>query len=154
MSALKAHKHYRQRKKDGLFKVAFWQLMSFLILILVVWVNEVLDVTSLWFNTPESAPNLYRGCMFTICIIGVAIVAVGHTYMQQKRIISGLLVVCSSCRKIRVDEHLWEQLDEYVSEHSLAAISHGICPACFEQISKEIEGLDLPEKKSTSDHRQ
>jgi len=150
MSEHKSHAHYSQRKKDGLFTVAFWQLMSFLLLILVVWVNEVLDVTSLWFGTPESAPNLFRGFMLTICIIGVAIVAVGHTYMQQKRIISGLLTVCSSCRKIRVDENLWEQLDEYVSEHSLAAISHGICPTCFEQISKEIEGLEMPRKKQAA----
>lgn len=142
----KRHAHYLERKKDGLFEVAFWQLMSFLLLILVVWVNEVLDITALWFGTTDSPPNLYRGFMLTICIIGVAVVAVGHTYTQQKRIISGLLTVCSSCRKIRVDEHMWEQLDEYVSEHSLAAISHGLCPTCFEQMSKEIEAMDLPGK--------
>jgi len=37
---------------------------------------------------------------------------------------------------------VWSQLDEYVAEHSLASISHGICPVCFEEMKKEIERLD------------
>jgi len=129
-----------------LFTVALWQMMTFLMLILLVWLNELMDLSALWFGTHPTSLNVYRGSALTIGVIIVAIVAVGNTYVQQKRIITGLLTVCSGCRKIRVDEHLWEQLDDYVSEHSLALISHGLCPQCFERMKKEISDLDTPAK--------
>ena len=136
----------RSRKVDALFSVAFWQLMTFLLLILLIWTNEVLDLTALWFNSPASKMNIYRGCVLTIGVIVVGIITVGHTYLQQKRIISGLLTVCASCRKIRLDDHLWEQLDEYVSEHSLALISHGLCPHCFEAMKREVDAMEKVKK--------
>jgi CheY-like chemotaxis protein len=43
----------------------------------------------------------------------------------------GLLPMCSYCRKVRVDEKYWQQLEGYVTEHSDAQFSHGICPECF-----------------------
>lgn len=141
MKAEAKHKHFSERKRDGLSQVAFWQLMSFMLLILMIWLNETLDLSSLWFGAAESEPNIFRGCVMTIGVIIVAVIAVGHTYVQQKRIISGLLTVCSTCRKIRVDEHMWEQLDEYISDHSLALISHGLCPHCFAEMQQEIESL-------------
>ncbi|MEI6787750.1 MAG: hypothetical protein WCG36_09435 [bacterium] len=137
----------RKPEKDGLFAVAFWQLMAFLMLILLIWTNEVLDLTALWFGARESGMNVYRGCVLTIGVILVGIITVGHTYLQQKRIITGLLTVCSGCRKIRLDDHLWEQLDEYVSDHSLALISHGLCPHCFEDMKREIDAME-PAKKT------
>jgi uncharacterized membrane protein (DUF485 family) len=142
MAASFEERQRRMQEKDGLISVAFWQLMAFLMLILLIWANEVLDLTSLWFAAPESEMNIFRGCVLTIGVILVAIITVGHTYVQQKRIITGLLTVCSSCRKIRVDDHLWEQLDEYVCDHSLALISHGLCPECYQDMKREVEAME------------
>lgn len=128
---------------DGLISVAFWQLMTFFMLILLVWLNELMDLAALWFGTPPNPPSIFRGCVLTIGTIVVAVVTVGHTYLQQKQIISGLLTVCSSCRRIRVDEELWEQLDEYIADHSVALISHGLCPHCFKAMQQEISALGL-----------
>jgi hypothetical protein len=133
---------------DGLISVAFWQLMTFFMLILLVWLNELMDLAALWFGVQPSPPSVFRGCVMTIGTIVVAVVTVGHTYLQQKRIISGLLTVCSNCRRIRVEDEVWEQLDEYISEHSLALISHGLCPQCFNEMQQEITslGLEAPAK--------
>jgi PAS domain S-box-containing protein len=46
------------------------------------------------------------------------------------KILSGMLPICSSCKKIRDDQGYWSQLETYVSDHSEAAFSHGICPEC------------------------
>src|SRR4051812_40977908 len=43
----------------------------------------------------------------------------------------GLLPMCSYCKKIRVDDKYWQQLEGYLSDHSDAEFSHGICPECF-----------------------
>lgn len=43
----------------------------------------------------------------------------------------GLLPICSYCKKIRNDRDYWEQLEGYISRHSDATFSHGICPDCM-----------------------
>lgn len=141
------HKHQHGRPKlfsgsgDGLVGVAFWQLLTFIMLVLLIWLNEIMDLAALWFGSAPAPMNVFRGCVMTIGTIVVAIVTIGHTYLQQKQIISGLLTVCASCRRIRVDQELWEQLDEYISEHSVALISHGICPKCFDEMQREIDAM-------------
>jgi DNA-binding response OmpR family regulator len=51
----------------------------------------------------------------------------------------GLLPLCSYCKRIRSDENYWQQLDRFVTEHSDARFSHGICPTCFEQVRAQFE---------------
>lgn len=58
--------------------------------------------------------------------------------------LSGLLPICASCKKIRDDKGYWNQLEGYISEHSSAQFSHGICPDCME----ELYGEYIPSKSS------
>ena len=44
--------------------------------------------------------------------------------------LSGLLPICASCKKIRDDRGYWNQLEHYITDHSEAGFSHGICPDC------------------------
>ena len=43
----------------------------------------------------------------------------------------GLLPMCAYCKKIRVDDQYWQQLEGYLSDHSDAEFTHGVCPDCF-----------------------
>jgi sigma-B regulation protein RsbU (phosphoserine phosphatase) len=45
--------------------------------------------------------------------------------------LQGLIPICSYCKRIRSDSNNWEQLENYISEHSEAQFSHGICPPCM-----------------------
>jgi len=45
--------------------------------------------------------------------------------------LQGLLPVCASCKKVRDDDGYWQQIESYISEHSDAKFSHGICPECM-----------------------
>jgi hypothetical protein len=51
--------------------------------------------------------------------------------------LSGLLPICSACKKIRDDRGYWKQLEDYIGEHSEAEFSHGICPQCAQQLYPE-----------------
>jgi len=53
--------------------------------------------------------------------------------------LTGLLPICSYCKRIRSDHDYWEQLESYITEHSGAQFSHGICPACLEKAIEEFE---------------
>ena len=58
--------------------------------------------------------------------------------------LTGLLPICSYCKRIRSDEDYWEQVESYISDHTDARFSHGICPPCLEKAMAEIdEGADL-----------
>jgi PAS domain-containing protein len=46
------------------------------------------------------------------------------------RTLSGLLPICSSCKKIRDDKGYWNQIETFIRDHSEAEFSHGICPDC------------------------
>jgi DNA-binding response OmpR family regulator len=49
------------------------------------------------------------------------------------RMLSGLLPICAYCKRIRDDQDYWKQIEHYLSEHSNARFSHGICPDCMRQ---------------------
>jgi len=51
--------------------------------------------------------------------------------------LSGLLPICAQCKKIRNDKGYWEQIEKFISEHSGAVFTHGICPECKENMMKE-----------------
>ncbi|MDD2367153.1 MAG: response regulator [Desulfuromonadaceae bacterium] len=45
--------------------------------------------------------------------------------------LEGIIPICMYCKNIRNDSDSWEQLEKYISEHSEAMFSHGICPDCM-----------------------
>lgn len=57
---------------------------------------------------------------------------------KQLNNLQGLLPICSSCKKIRDDKGYWNQIESYISEHSEAEFSHGICPACMKKLYPEM----------------
>ncbi len=65
--------------------------------------------------------------------------------LAQLKTLEGILPICSACKKIREDDGAWVGLDEYVSDHSAARFSHGMCPDC---IARLYPNYSPPGKKS------
>jgi len=79
-----------------------------------------------------------------------------NTELQDKiheiKTLSGLLPICAQCKKIRNDEGYWTQLEGYISEHTSATFSHGICPHCAEQLyPKAMEQLRFKDGPTDSE---
>ncbi|MCB0195878.1 MAG: response regulator [Anaerolineae bacterium] len=56
--------------------------------------------------------------------------------------LEGIVPICSYCKKIRDDKNYWQRIEQYITEHSEATFSHGICPDCYEQyIKPELDEL-------------
>lgn len=51
--------------------------------------------------------------------------------------LQGILPICSGCKKIRDDSGYWEQVEAYVSRHTGAQFSHGMCPGCLTKLYPE-----------------
>ena len=57
--------------------------------------------------------------------------------------LQGMLPICSYCKRIRNDDNLWTQVEAYVSEHSDADFTHGICPQCEDKyVRPQLEAME------------
>jgi hypothetical protein len=59
---------------------------------------------------------------------------------SQIQTLSGLLPICSWCKKIRDDQGYWKQLENYIESRSGATFSHGVCPECAKRMLAEARG--------------
>jgi len=58
--------------------------------------------------------------------------------LEEIKVLRGILPICMYCKQIRNDAGRWQQVEQYVSEHSDAAFSHGVCPECYKKLHPEI----------------
>lgn len=59
--------------------------------------------------------------------------------LTEVKTLSGLLPICSSCKKIRNDNGYWQQIEGYIHEHSGAQFTHGICPECAKKLYPDMD---------------
>lgn len=58
--------------------------------------------------------------------------------MDAIKTLQGIIPICASCKKIRDDKGAWNQLEAYISAHTEAAFTHGICPDCVQRLYPEL----------------
>ncbi|HVN95760.1 MAG TPA: hypothetical protein VMT62_04990, partial [Syntrophorhabdaceae bacterium] len=57
--------------------------------------------------------------------------------LAKIKTLSGFIPICASCKKIRDDRGYWNQLENYIREHSDADFTHGYCPDCMKKLFPE-----------------
>jgi phosphoserine phosphatase RsbU/P len=62
--------------------------------------------------------------------------------LDKVRQLRGLLPICSYCKRIRNDQNYWERVEVYVTEHTDAKFTHGICPTCLEAAQAEVDQME------------
>lgn len=60
--------------------------------------------------------------------------------LHRVKTLAGLLPICMHCKRIRDDEGYWERIEEYISAHTDALFSHGICPECLTEHYPTLRG--------------
>lgn len=70
-----------------------------------------------------------------------------HEALDHIKTLHGILPICAACKRIRDDKGSWSQIEAYVSDHSDAVFSHGLCPECVAKYYPEyaVEPRDEPE---------
>ncbi len=59
--------------------------------------------------------------------------------LRKVKQLSGLLPICMHCKKIRDDQGYWNQLEEYLQEHSEVEFSHSICKECAQKYYPDMD---------------
>ena len=61
-------------------------------------------------------------------------------FNKQVKTLESLIPICAYCKKVRNDDDLWEQIEQYVNERTGADFTHSICPSCLdEQVRPQME---------------
>ncbi len=119
--------------------VAFWQALGFLLLICVTWTAQVLDLSAIVFDASHPEDSWFYAWILTAAIIVIGFITVAHTYLQERRILRGLIRVCSYCHKVQIDPQAWQQMEIFVADRTLAEFTHGVCPTCYQKVSHQID---------------
>ncbi|GFO55495.1 hypothetical protein GMSM_25020 [Geomonas sp. Red276] len=61
--------------------------------------------------------------------------------LSRVKRLEGVIPICGICKKIRDDHESWQQLELYISEHSEALFSHGLCPDCYQKQMNELKAF-------------
>ena len=67
--------------------------------------------------------------------------------LARIKTLRGMLPICASCKKVRDDKGYWSQIEAYISEHSEAEFSHGLCPECAQKLYPTYYAQEINKKE-------
>ena len=91
-----------------------------------------------WGVSPERLEMAVNYVIRVIVLAGLAVL-VSHlvALTREIKMLKGILPICSSCKRIRTENGSWKQIESYISEHSDAEFTHGLCVDCAERLSPQ-----------------
>ncbi len=73
-----------------------------------------------------------------------------HEVLASVKTLTGRLSICCYCKKIKDEAGNWPDVETYLTKHSHASFTHGMCPECFAQVKKRIEAVEEVDASSSS----
>jgi PleD family two-component response regulator len=58
--------------------------------------------------------------------------------LSRVKTLEGIIPICMYCKSIRNDAETWEKLEAYITRHTDALFSHGICPSCMKKYHPDV----------------
>jgi hypothetical protein len=103
--------------------------------------NEVIDLPHYIFGDKPTSFDQRTGEIVIELIISVIVILAEilliNKFYRRIRVLEGFLPICANCKKIRHEDR-WDQIEKYISDHSLAQFSHSICPDCMKELYPEV----------------
>ncbi len=109
----------------------------------------ILPIIRLGFHVPwhemQSLPVGGLNCAIQIAILLFYTGLISKLYeyaaelKKRVKVLEGILPICSSCKKIRNSDGIYEQMEKYITEHSDALFSHGMCHDCMKKLYPDFD---------------
>jgi K+-sensing histidine kinase KdpD len=115
---------------------------------LSIWIGIVVFLGPAHDETERVADNI-EILLFAVVGLGItwlaqqlwAVKLRAEDALEQVRTLTGLLPICAWCKKIRDEEGRWQQLERYISLHSDAKFTHGLCEECGSRLEADRQAL-------------
>ncbi len=106
--------------------------------------SVVMPLVRFFFNImlwtiPWTIVEASVNCAIRILVFSIFAVLIDRTAKQalelskEVSMLSGLLPICSYCKKIRDESNHWMPVEHYIAQRSEASFTHGVCPECAEK---------------------
>ncbi len=128
------------KKNLPLARILICQHFGFLAIMMVCWLNELLQLPSLIFSDHPFAFVYRKSTLDMLLVLAVWLLVSGFTrrLLERVRYLEGFLRVCSWCR--RIDYHGdWMPLEEFMQQGFDTPTTHGICPECLRRKREAME---------------
>lgn len=115
-------------------KLIAYQLVGFGLLIFLIVGDELFDIPHNVFGSIATPINWSEALLegSYILILSSFTMYLSLRLMKMIKYLEGFLPICAHCKKIRVEEE-WIQIEDFISRHSAAEFTHGLCPECVEK---------------------
>jgi len=99
------------------------------------------------YNVQELQVRIGVGCRFVeLQAMLTGRIKELESAQAQIKTLQGILPICTYCKKIRDDQQYWQQVENYVTDHTQVHFSHAVCPDCYKKHVQPV--LDLQKKNS------
>ena len=138
-------------KNKTLRMLTISQLAIVLLFLFLTLGNEIVDIPHYIFNDTATSYSQRIGetiieVSIFITVISIQIAILKKLY-KRIRVLEGFIPICANCKKIRKSEDQWEQIERYITRHSLAQFSHSICPDCARQLYPDLHQRKMQRTK-------
>lgn len=118
-------------KRVFTMRVLLYEAIGFALVIALIWSDELLDLPHNLLLAPRKPAILQEAILESLAILALAAGTLLWTRraLVEIRHLEGFLSVCSFCKRIHTEDR-WVPIDVYMTEHSEAMFSHGLCPKC------------------------
>ncbi|MBV1879537.1 MAG: hypothetical protein KUG79_17985 [Pseudomonadales bacterium] len=105
------------------------------------------------FTAPEFY-TLTQAVSLSLALLGAASFAQFAAYQTESahflafqrlnsiKLLKGMLPICANCKDIRDENGQYQRMEQYITLHSEASFSHGICPKCMVKLYPEFQPID------------
>ncbi|MBB6481599.1 hypothetical protein [Spirochaeta isovalerica] len=128
-------------------KLREWKLLLLMAMYILMSIRQILTLF-MWIGLIETTGSSrfiseLPGFLVTLLTL-ITIIYIGNELSRERKIIlkqnshidklSGLLPICSKCKRIRDDEGYWKQIESYIEQHSETQFTHGLCEDCADEL--------------------
>ena len=127
-------------KEVVLRRVLVSEVLGFVLVITLIWLDEVLDLPHYLLGAPATPVNWQESLFETAVLLPLAwgLIAYTRALFRHLKFLEGFLPICASCKKIRDQDGAWQQLETYIHARSEAQFSHGVCPSCAKRLYPDL----------------
>jgi hypothetical protein len=127
-------------KSSQLARIVVYQNVGFLAVIILCFLDELLQLPSLIFSDHPFNFLYRRSTLEMLLFLAVWLLVSNSTrrLLKQVRQLEDFLRVCSWCRRIDYKGE-WMPLEEFMEQGFDTPTTHGICPECLRQKKEAIE---------------
>jgi hypothetical protein len=112
-------------------RILLLEATAFLAIVVIIWLDEVLDLPHLLFRAPPTPLRVGEGLLESILTlaVGIGVVLVTGRAFRRIEYLESLIVMCAWCRRVREGGD-WVTVELFLERQHHAQTSHGICDAC------------------------